>query len=177
MAEPNAHSPMAREPENSFESTRRQAGRETTLRRESWSSNRYGNSSIEYESHLRGGNQERNHREHNCPSEYRGVETPEGVERTERSSPATEIRMRGTESQEREITRGHSNEVRTRHRSPTLERSYSVRSAETVTMGSNMVLGLLNCEGFKAPIVSELIIDLSENHTKDISLCLQETWK
>ena len=126
---------------------------------------------------IRGRDDQRNHREHNRPPEYRGMEASEGVEGAECPPSSEEIRMRSPQSEERNVSRESRNEVRARHHSPSLERSRTIRPTETISMGSNVVLGSLNCFGFKAPIVSELIIALSENHSKDLILCLQETWK
>ena len=101
MAEPNSHSSVARESQDSFEGARRQAGGKETLRRKSRSRDRAGNRRSEHESHLRGGDQQRNYTERNCSLEHRSLGATEGVERAERSSSASEIVLRRSEGQER----------------------------------------------------------------------------
>ena len=55
------------------------------------------------------------------------------------------------------------------------------RPLTTLQQGTNdsfgVVIATLNCRGFDSNIVKSLIEEVSNNHTKDIILALQETWK
>lgn len=42
---------------------------------------------------------------------------------------------------------------------------------------TGLVVGTFNCRGFNSEVVKNLIEEISSNHTKDIILGLQETWK
>ena len=48
---------------------------------------------------------------------------------------------------------------------------------DTGTNTIELVVATFNCENWKSPIIKTLIEDLSHNHTKNILLALQETWK
>ena len=50
------------------------------------------------------------------------------------------------------------------------------RSCETPN-ATELVIATFNCEKWKSPIIKSLIEELSENHTKNIIVALQETWK
>ena len=76
----------------------------------------------------------------------------------------------GHNSQTRQLLPGNSSDC------ASLEGA-NTRSDETTFNKPNVAIASFNCFNWKSDIMRSILEDLSENHTRDIILALQETWK
>ena len=181
LARPNDSIRVEREPQNPVEAPREQGIQHAHIRRQSLGSNNSRKSNREYERNIQGGNTEWDHKRDKIilqPSRPR-----EGSEDTSSGSFANhyEIGVRCPNSAPRQRTGRSEFETqslppRNRQDNTTLERANT--PASTKASGSvGMVIATFNCRGWNSSIMRNLIEELSENHSKQLILACQETWR
>ena len=185
MAFPNFSETLEREPRGKIKQPRDKNIPQENL---CWSSecrNAHTTSRIKCQTYIQG----RNRQPDNCRRQ--GLSQPGIVEST-RENPSAEYQPHIHEISVRcsDITSRPESEQRQSEsqRLPpqnatvdsNMERASSVSRRASIkqhSFESELVIRSFNCEGWKDNLMIEMLCEISDNHTKNVILCCQETWK
>ena len=182
MASTNGCVRVERRSKESFATTGRTGVSEADLHRQTIRTvdNRATNQQLE--AHLSIRNTDRNDPQSRGPLERSWEQAVGTATESGSNNRCLQIGLHSANITSREDARGCGSETRTlqstdSQNSTTLERSDSKYGGTSDVTGSRLVVATFNCFNWKSDVIRNLISELSSNHSQNIILALQETWR